>query len=138
MGAEFLKKLLSPETSAEERDVMCATAFGRTFAESVGELRIADFLDGLKSRRYMPTRVGAQAPADDEKEKTVEIEFVLLRECWDMSDPVFALYECDGGLLGSAWRPSSAPRFTAVFAGDDGPRAQFAAMKCMKSYYEVF
>ena len=138
MDAEFLSRLLSPERSAEERDVMCAAAFGKTFAESTDELRMADFLDGLESRRYMPTRVGAQTPADDEKEKTVEVEFVLLRECWDMSDPVFALYECDGGLLGSAWRPSSAPRFTAVFAGDDALRAQFAAMKCMRSYYEVF
>ena len=52
MDREFLEKLLSYETSDEEREMLCEVAYGRPFSECLGEIRHDDFTLGLESNKY--------------------------------------------------------------------------------------
>ena len=52
MDTEFLEKLLSYETSDEEREMLCEVAYGRSFSECLGEIRRDDFAVGLESGKY--------------------------------------------------------------------------------------
>jgi len=72
MDAEFIEKLLSYETSAEEREVLCEVAYGMPFGECLGEIRRDDFVNGLNSGRYKILRIGRIG----EKLEYVEINFV--------------------------------------------------------------
>ena len=72
MDAEFLEKLLSHETSAEEREMLCEIAYGMSFSECVGEIRHDDFVTGLNDGRYNILSISL----DGEKRDYLEIRFI--------------------------------------------------------------
>lgn len=75
MDAKLLEKLLSPGTSAEERDVLCEVAYGASFLDSLSEIRREDFADGLEKGRYLPTSIFYDYGIDA-AERSVEIHFM--------------------------------------------------------------
>lgn len=77
MNAKLLEKLLSPETSAEERDVLCEVAYGASFLDSLSEIRREDFADGLEKGRYLPTSIFYDYGIDAASRR-VEIHFMCV------------------------------------------------------------
>lgn len=75
MDGEFLEKLLSYETSGEEREMLCEVAYGRPFSECLGEIRRDDFTLGLESGKYRILSIGSAG----EKQESVEIRFICTR-----------------------------------------------------------
>lgn len=52
MDAALREKLFNPDTSEEERDVICNVAFGKSFEESLREIRYDDFVEGIGDGSY--------------------------------------------------------------------------------------
>ena len=52
MDAALREKLFNPDTSEEERDVICNVAFGKSFEESLREIRYDDFVEGVGNGFY--------------------------------------------------------------------------------------
>lgn len=75
MDHEFLEKLLSYETSDEEREMLCEVAYGRPFSECLGEIRHDDFTLGLESGKYRILSIGSAG----EKQESVEIRFICAK-----------------------------------------------------------
>ena len=75
MDTEFLEKLLSYETSDEEREMLCEVAYGRPFLECLGEIRHDDFMLGLESGKYKILSIGSTG----EKQESVEIRFICAK-----------------------------------------------------------
>ena len=75
MDAEFLEKLLSYETSDEEREMLCEVAYGRPFSECLSEIRHDDFTLGLESGKYKILSIGSTG----EKQESVEIRFICAK-----------------------------------------------------------
>lgn len=75
MDREFLEKLLSYETSDEEREMLCEVAYGRPFSECLGEIRHDDFTLGLESNKYRILSIGSTG----EKQESVEIRFICVK-----------------------------------------------------------
>lgn len=75
MDREFLEKLLSYETSDEEREMLCEVAYGRPFSECLGEIRHDDFTLGLESGKYKILSIGSTG----EKQESVEIRFICAK-----------------------------------------------------------
>jgi len=75
MDCEFLEKLLSYETSDEEREMLCEVAYGKPFSECLGEIRHDDFTLGLESGKYKILSIGSTG----EKQESVEIRFICTK-----------------------------------------------------------
>lgn len=75
MDCEFLEKLLSYETSDEEREMLCEVAYGRPFSECLNEIRHDDFTLGLESGKYRVLSIGSTG----EKHESVEIRFICTK-----------------------------------------------------------
>lgn len=75
MDVEFLEKLLSYETSDEEREMLCEVAYGRPFSECLSEIRHDDFTLGLESGKYKILSIGSTG----EKQESVEIRFICAK-----------------------------------------------------------
>ena len=75
MDTEFLEKLLSYETSDEEREMLCEVAYGRSFSECLGEIRHDDFTVGLESGKYEILSIRSTG----EKQESVEIRFICAK-----------------------------------------------------------
>ena len=75
MDREFLEKLLSHETSDEEREMLCEVAYGKPFLECRNEIRRDDFILGLKDGKYMILSIGSTG----EKQESIEIRFICTK-----------------------------------------------------------
>ena len=75
MDAEFLEKLLSYETSDEEREMLCEVAYGRPFSECLSKIKHDDFTLGLESGKYKILSIGSTG----EKQESVEIRFICAK-----------------------------------------------------------
>ena len=49
---ELYRRILGPDVSAAERDLLCEASFGKPFSEAVYEMRLNDLKEGVKSRKY--------------------------------------------------------------------------------------
>ena len=49
---ELYRRILDPDVSAAERDLLCEASFGKPFSEAVYEMRLNDLKEGVKSRKY--------------------------------------------------------------------------------------
>ena len=72
MDRAFLDKLLSYETSNEEREMLCEVAYGKPFSECLNEIRHDDFIMGLENGKYKIRSIGSTG----EKQESVEIQFM--------------------------------------------------------------
>ena len=75
MDTGVLEKLLSYETSNEEREMLCEVAYGRPFSECLDEIRHDDFTLGLESGKYKILSIGSTG----EKQESVEIRFICAK-----------------------------------------------------------
>ena len=49
---ELYRRILDPDISTAERDLLCEASFGKPFFEAVYEMRLNDLKEGVKSRKY--------------------------------------------------------------------------------------
>lgn len=75
MDTKFLEKLLSYETSDEEREMLCEIAYDRPFSECLCEIRRDDFTVGLESGKYEILSIRSTG----EKQESVEIRFICAK-----------------------------------------------------------
>ena len=75
MDTVVLEKLLSYETSDEEREMLCEVAYGRPFLECLNEIRHDDFTLGLESGKYKILSIESTG----EKQESVEIRFICAK-----------------------------------------------------------
>ena len=88
MDTGVLEKLLSYETSDEEREMLCEVAYGRSFSECLDEIRHDDFTLGLESGKYKILSIGSTG----EKQESVEIRFICAK-CGTLELPESFLYQ---------------------------------------------
>ena len=96
---ELHKRILNPDISAQERDLLCETSFGMPFSEAVHEIRLDDLKNGVKSRDYIILSVRCmnnEFSCEDETPLSVEIYFAFTRP-YDMKflQAMAFLYEMD-------------------------------------------
>ena len=113
MDAALREKLFNPDTSEEERDVICNVAFGKSFEESLREIRYDDFVEGVgngfyrilsamvKSGSMVKSRRGTNESESMVRE--IEIKF-MCQGAFDLTAMSF-MYSSDG----------------PAFSGPDGP-----------------
>ena len=49
---ELYRRILNPDISAAERDILCEASFGKPFSEAVYEMRLDDLTEGVEARDY--------------------------------------------------------------------------------------
>ena len=119
MDYKFLEKLLSYETSNEEREMLCEVAYGRSFSECLGEIRHDDFTLGLESGKYKILSIRSTG----EKQESVEIQFIrATHEAGLFESPESFLYQsgersipCDMFGLGNPYIPRPLPEYYVTF-----------------------
>ena len=90
MDYRFLEKLLSYETSDEEREILCVATYGRPFLECLNEIRHDDFTLGLENSKYKILSIGLTC----EKQESVEIRFICAK-CGILELPESFLYQSE-------------------------------------------
>ena len=50
---DLRRRILDPDISAQERDLLCEASFGKPFSEMVDELKFDDLKEGVESGRYL-------------------------------------------------------------------------------------
>ena len=88
MDTGVLEKLLSYETSDEEREMLCEVAYGRPFSECLDEIRHDDFTLGLESGKYKILSIGSTG----ENQESVGIRFICAK-CGTLELPESFLYQ---------------------------------------------
>ena len=133
MDCEFLEKLLSYETSDEEREMLCEVAYGKPFSECFGEIRRDDFTLGLENGKYKILSIGSTG----EKQESVEIRFICA-ECGIFELPESFLYQAgersipdnifgiDGRIIP---RPQPPPEYYVTFYKAEIDDAMLAAFR---------
>jgi hypothetical protein len=49
---ELRRRILDPDISAQERDILCEASFGKPFSEAVHEMRLDDLTEGVEAGDY--------------------------------------------------------------------------------------
>jgi hypothetical protein len=49
---ELRRRILDPDVSAAERDLLCEASFGKPFSEAVHEMRLDDLMEGVEAGDY--------------------------------------------------------------------------------------
>ena len=49
---ELRRRILDPDISAQERDILCEASFGKPFSEAVHEMRLDDLMEGVEAGDY--------------------------------------------------------------------------------------
>lgn len=127
MDKTMIDKLFDLDTSAEERDILCEVTFGKSFMESIREIRYEDFLSGVSKGEYMLNTF--IAGPNTENGWSLEIKFACER--WDNGLARDFLYEHqdDKSYLGlgrtgfrslglAGWLPFG-PRYYRMYLGSE-------------------
>ena len=75
MDYKFLEKLLSYETSDEEREIICVATYGKPFLECLNEIRHDDFTLGLENSKYKILSIRSTG----ENLEFIEIQFICTK-----------------------------------------------------------
>ena len=94
MDCEFLEKLLSYETSDEEREILCVATYGRPFLECLNEIRHDDFTLGLENNKYKILSIGSTG----KNLEFIEIRFICTK-CGILELPESFLYQSEEHLI---------------------------------------